>query len=124
MTRRVVITGLGIIAPNGNGIRDFELALRKGQSGIRYQEIMEETKFACRVAGVPRGVDELAEAAFDEELLSNFSPGGRRDHLERHTGTHADRSERQVLGPDLRRPIPHRRCLSGNGHRSPLSTCC
>ena len=69
MTRRVVITGLGIIAPNGNGIRDFELALRKGQSGIRHQDIMEEAKFACTVAGVPQGVDELAEAAFPEDLL-------------------------------------------------------
>jgi 3-oxoacyl-(acyl-carrier-protein) synthase len=69
MRRRVVITGLGVIAPNGNGIRDFELALRKGQSGIRYQQTMEEAKFACRVAGVPQGVDELAEAAFSEDLL-------------------------------------------------------
>jgi 3-oxoacyl-(acyl-carrier-protein) synthase len=69
MTRRVVITGLGVIAPNGNGLRDFELALRKGQSGIRHQEIMAESKFACTVAGVPQGVDELAEAAFPEDLL-------------------------------------------------------
>ncbi len=68
-TRRVVITGLGVIAPNGNGTRDFEMALRKGQSGIRYQEIMEEKGFGCRVAGTPQGVDELAEAAFSEDLL-------------------------------------------------------
>ena len=67
--KRVVVTGLGIIAPNGNGTRDFEMALRKGQSGIRYQEVMEETKFACRVAGVPQGADELAEASFSEDLL-------------------------------------------------------
>ena len=69
MTRRVVVSGLGVIAPNGNGIADFELALRKGESGIRYQQIMEEAKFACRVAGVPRGVDELAAATFDEDEL-------------------------------------------------------
>ncbi len=69
MTRRVVVTGLGVIAPNGNGVRDFELALRKGQSGIRYQEVMEQASFACRVAGVPQGVDELAEAAFPADLL-------------------------------------------------------
>ena len=77
MTRRVVITGLGIIAPNGNGVRDFELALRKGQSGIRYQEIMEKTNFSCRVAGVPQGVDELAEAAFSEDLLMAMNMGHR-----------------------------------------------
>ena len=29
MSERVVVTGLGVIAPNGNGLRDFELALRK-----------------------------------------------------------------------------------------------
>jgi 3-oxoacyl-(acyl-carrier-protein) synthase len=69
MTRRVVITGLGVIAPNGNGLRDFELALRKGQSGIRYQAKMEECKFGCRVAGSPVGVDALAEAQFAEDEL-------------------------------------------------------
>jgi 3-oxoacyl-(acyl-carrier-protein) synthase len=63
--RRVVVTGLGVIAPNGNNVADFGLALRKGTSGIRYQQVMEEAKFACRVAGAPRGVDELAEATFD-----------------------------------------------------------
>jgi 3-oxoacyl-(acyl-carrier-protein) synthase len=75
--RRVVVTGLGIIAPNGNGTRDFEMALRKGQSGIRYQEIMHETKFACRVAGVPQGIDELAEASFPEYLLLAMNMGHR-----------------------------------------------
>jgi 3-oxoacyl-(acyl-carrier-protein) synthase len=69
MTRRVVVTGLGVIAPNGNGLRDFELALRKGQSGIRYQAKMEECKFGCRVAGSPEGVDALAEAQFAEDEL-------------------------------------------------------
>jgi len=69
MTRRVVITGMGVIAPNGNGIRDFEQALRKGQSGIRHTPIMQESKFGCHVAGVPQGVDELAEASFDQDEL-------------------------------------------------------
>ena len=44
MTRRVVVTGLGVVAPNGNGTADFELALRKGQSGLRYNEQMEAAK--------------------------------------------------------------------------------
>ncbi len=69
--RRVVITGLGVVAPNGNGLRDFELALRKGLSGIRHIPLLEELKFACRVAGVPQGVDEIAAASFEEnELLA------------------------------------------------------
>ncbi|RKY47109.1 MAG: beta-ketoacyl-[acyl-carrier-protein] synthase family protein, partial [Candidatus Neomarinimicrobiota bacterium] len=51
--RRVVVTGLGIIAPNAHGIRDFEEALRKGKSGIRFLPHLEALKFGCRVGGVP-----------------------------------------------------------------------
>jgi 3-oxoacyl-(acyl-carrier-protein) synthase len=67
--RRVVVTGLGVIAPNANGVADFEAALREGRSGLRRNEAMAEHGFACQVAGVPRGADELAEKAFDGELL-------------------------------------------------------
>jgi 3-oxoacyl-(acyl-carrier-protein) synthase len=75
MTRRVVITGMGVIAPNGNGLASFEEALRKGRSGIRHVEQMAESKFACTVAGVPDGVDELAAEHFgeDELLAMNMS---------------------------------------------------
>jgi len=73
--RRVVVTGLGVIAPNGNGISAFESALRKGQSGLRFQPVMEEQKFGCKVAGTPEGVDALAAATFreDELLAMNMS---------------------------------------------------
>ena len=69
MSRRVVITGLGVIAPNGNGVAEFELALRKGKSGLALQPSMVEAGFACHVAAVPQGVDALAQAAFREEEL-------------------------------------------------------
>jgi len=67
--RRVVVTGLGVVAPNANGVAEFELALRKGQSGIRANEAMAEHGFASQVAGVPQGVDEIADSLFDEDLL-------------------------------------------------------
>ncbi|MGH0028341.1 MAG: beta-ketoacyl-[acyl-carrier-protein] synthase family protein [Myxococcota bacterium] len=67
--KRVVVTGLGVVAPNANGVADFEMALRKGQSGIRSNEQMIESGFASQVAGVPQGVDELAESMFPEDLL-------------------------------------------------------
>ena len=54
MSDRVVVTGLGVLAPNGNGVRDFELALRKGHSGIRKHEAMVEHGFGSQVAGVYR----------------------------------------------------------------------
>jgi 3-oxoacyl-(acyl-carrier-protein) synthase len=64
-----VITGLGVIAPNGNGLAEFELALRKARSGLAFQPSMQEAGFGCHVAAVPQGVDALAQAAFREEEL-------------------------------------------------------
>jgi 3-oxoacyl-(acyl-carrier-protein) synthase len=69
VSRRIVITGLGVIAPNGNGLAEFELALRKGRSGLRMVPMLEALGFGCRVAGVPQGVDELAAASFREDEL-------------------------------------------------------
>ena len=77
MRRGVVVTGAGVIAPNGNGLADFELALRKGLSGIRRHEKMVELGFASCVAGVPQGVDELAASAFDEDLLRAMNSSHR-----------------------------------------------
>ena len=36
MRTRVVITGMGVVAPNGHGLAAFEKALREGISGIRH----------------------------------------------------------------------------------------
>jgi 3-oxoacyl-(acyl-carrier-protein) synthase len=53
MDRRVVITGLGVVAPNGTGIPDFLHAIRNGISGIRHNQQYEELRFNCHVSGVP-----------------------------------------------------------------------
>ncbi|MEE2664710.1 MAG: beta-ketoacyl-[acyl-carrier-protein] synthase family protein [Myxococcota bacterium] len=74
---RVVVTGLGVIAPNGNGLDAFRSALREGVSGIRHQLIMQENKFACQVAGTPLGVDELAEQSFESDELLAMNMGHR-----------------------------------------------
>lgn len=79
--KRVVITGLGVIAPNGNGVGEFEMALRKGRSGLRHQESMAEAKFGCTVAGTPEGVDELCEATFSEEELMGMNGNQRYSSL-------------------------------------------
>jgi 3-oxoacyl-(acyl-carrier-protein) synthase len=60
---------MGVVAPNANGLADFEQALRKGRSGIRRIEKLAELGFGCQVAGVPQGVDAIAEAYFDEDEL-------------------------------------------------------
>lgn len=75
--RRVVITGLGVIAPNGNGASEFESALRKGRSGIRIQQTMVDSKFGSHVAGTPVGIDELAQATFPEDQLMAMNTSHR-----------------------------------------------
>ncbi len=69
MSTRVVITGMGIVAPNGTGLENFEKALREGKSGIRFVPEMEELKFACQVGGIPEGFRERAKEYFDDEAL-------------------------------------------------------
>ena len=65
MNHRVVVTGMGVVAPNGVGLSDYSRALRAGESGIRHVPIMEELKFGCTVGGIPQGVDAIAEDYFE-----------------------------------------------------------
>lgn len=67
MNHRVVITGLGIIAPNANSVEHFESALRQGISGIRHHSSLQQLNFLCQVAGTPQGVEAIASRYFSEE---------------------------------------------------------
>ena len=69
MKRRVVITGMGVLAPNANGLVEFDAALRKGKSGLGTVDFMVKHGFACTVGAIPRGVEELAQSLFSEEEL-------------------------------------------------------
>jgi 3-oxoacyl-(acyl-carrier-protein) synthase len=70
MNHRVVVTGLGVVAPNANSVAEFAEALRHGRSGIRAVEQLAEWGFACRVAGVPQAIDSIAAAYFGEAELA------------------------------------------------------
>ncbi len=54
MNRRVVITGLGVVSPNGVGIPDFLHSMRHGISGIRFVPEYERLNFNCQVTGQPQ----------------------------------------------------------------------
>lgn len=75
MSHRVVITGLGVIAPNANGLVAYEAALREGRSGIRFIEQLRELKFGCQVGGIPQDTDELAEKSFSQEARFAMNSG-------------------------------------------------
>ena len=64
MNRRVVITGLGVCAPNGVGLTDFIQSLLDGKSGIRHQPNLEKLGFGCQVAGEPLVKDNLIDDYF------------------------------------------------------------
>jgi len=63
MKKRVVVTGMGVVAPNGIGIPAFLAALQNGTSGIKFMPHYRELNFSCQVAGMP---------AFEWESLKNY----------------------------------------------------
>src|ERR1700729_1656721 len=69
MGEGVVVTGLGVVAPDGIGKEPFSLALREGKSGIRFHEHLREFGLACQVGGIPEGIDELRSRYLTEEQV-------------------------------------------------------
>jgi 3-oxoacyl-(acyl-carrier-protein) synthase len=76
MKNRVVITGLGVVAPNGVGLDAFRIAIKNGISGIKHIEELERLKFSCQIAGMPAISNELALHYFTELELRNFNSSG------------------------------------------------
>jgi len=65
--KRVVVTGLGVLAPNGNGIKSFTEALKESKSGIRFFEKLKELNFGCQIGGAPIDIEEIRQRLFNEE---------------------------------------------------------
>ncbi len=94
MNRRVVITGIGAVSPNGIGREAFWEATRNGRSGVRRISRFDASQYAVQVAGEVVGFCEekyiapkdrphvsrvapLAIAAVEEALAdSGVEPGG------------------------------------------------
>ncbi|MFI5403306.1 MAG: beta-ketoacyl synthase N-terminal-like domain-containing protein, partial [Planctomycetota bacterium] len=57
MKRKVVVTGFGALAPNGNTAESFWSATCEGKSGIGRIESFDPSGFAVQVAGEVRGFD-------------------------------------------------------------------
>ena len=53
MKHRVVITGMGVVAPNAVGIDNFLAAIQEGRSGITFHQKLKELKFSCCIGGIP-----------------------------------------------------------------------
>ena len=57
--RRVVITGMGVIAPNGVGIDNFWDSLAHGRSGVRKITHFDASSYTSQMAGEVSGFDPL-----------------------------------------------------------------
>jgi len=51
LSRRVVITGMGVLSPIGNSVHQFFEGLRSGQNGIGDITLFDTTDFAVKIAG-------------------------------------------------------------------------
>jgi 3-oxoacyl-(acyl-carrier-protein) synthase len=76
LERRVVITGLGVVAPNGVGLDAFTDAIQQGISGIRHDVELERLQFSCQIAGKPEVSTALLLQYFTELELRNFNATG------------------------------------------------
>ncbi|WP_299173382.1 beta-ketoacyl-[acyl-carrier-protein] synthase family protein [uncultured Allomuricauda sp.] len=53
MRNRVVVTGMGVCAPNGVGIPEFTKSLKGQLSGIQFHDDLRTLNFSCQIAGKP-----------------------------------------------------------------------
>lgn len=74
--KRVVVTGLGIVAPNGVGLEAFLDAIQNGVSGIRFDPQLADLQFSCQISGTPQISDEKKLDYFSELELRNFAATG------------------------------------------------
>ena len=68
MTASVVVTGLGVMAPNGLGTREYWEATRIGKSGIGPLTHFDAAQYPSKLAG------EIAEFRAEEHLPSRLMP--------------------------------------------------
>ena len=76
MKKRVVITGLGVVAPNGVGLPAFTKAIKNGVSGITHFPKLEALNFSCQLGGKPIISEEKKREYLTELQLRNFNSSG------------------------------------------------
>lgn len=76
MDKRVVITGMGVVAPNGVGVPAFAKAMKNGISGIRFDDELDALNFQSKVSGTPPLTDEIINENFSSLQLRKFNATG------------------------------------------------
>jgi 3-oxoacyl-(acyl-carrier-protein) synthase len=74
--QRVVITGLGVVAPNGVGLEAFTKAIKKGESGITFHQQLADLNFSCCIGGIPQIPEEKKLEYLTPLQLRGFNSSG------------------------------------------------
>lgn len=73
---RVVITGMGVVAPNGVGLEAFAKAIKLGRSGITYHDNLKAANFSCCIGGIPQVSEEKKLEYLTPLQLRGFNSSG------------------------------------------------
>jgi len=65
--RRVVITGIGVVSPIGNGVHEYWDSLTSGKSGIGMITHFDASEFSCKIGG------EVKDLNFDDYIAPERS---------------------------------------------------
>jgi len=76
MKNRVVITGMGVIAPNAIELEEFTNALMQGKSGIQFHQNLADLGFSCCIGGIPNISEEKKLDYFSPLQLRGFNSNG------------------------------------------------
>lgn len=76
MKNRVVITGLGVVAPNGVGLEDFSKAIKTGTSGITFHQELADLNFSCCIGGIPNVTEDKKLEYLSPLQLRGFNSSG------------------------------------------------
>jgi 3-oxoacyl-[acyl-carrier-protein] synthase-1 len=76
MKNRVVITGMGVVAPNAVGLDNFLKAIQQGKSGITFHQKLRDLKFSCCIGGIPPVSEEMKNNYLTPLQLRGFDSAG------------------------------------------------
>src|SRR3989338_7785929 len=95
--QRVVITGLGVISPNGVGKESFWNGLREGKNCVDKISFFDASSFSCQVASEIRDFDP-ADYISDKSEIKRM---GRSAHLAVAAATQAVADSESDLKSDV-----------------------
>ncbi len=100
-SRRVVVTGLGVVSPLGVGLDTFWEALRSGRSGIGPITAFDPSDFSTKIAGEVQNFDvedflDKKDAKRSDRVI-HLAMGASRLALE-HAGLDLERCDRERVG--------------------------